>query len=121
MLKQLSLIGCLLCCLNPVSALAACYGQLTKSPAQIVKGYFPKPFGVCTYPYSYYHSRRTLNLTLYTDANLVAQLVVTLPSGRQEGPGSQLAIRLSERGMYLIRVISRQGTYGGFKLQKGLR
>lgn len=48
--------------------------------------------------------------------DLVAQMVLVAPSGKQEGPGTNLTGSLDESGTYHIRITPREQTRGGFKL-----
>jgi hypothetical protein len=55
-------------------------------------------------------------ISLHPGKNLVAQMVLLAPSGKQEGPGTNLTGSLTESGTYHIRITPREQTWGGFKL-----
>lgn len=121
-IRQLGLFLCIiLCSTHSARADPTCSGRLTSSAARVVRGYFQRPFGACAFTFGYYGPRRTLELTLSPGSTLVAQLLVVLPSGLQEGPSPHLVIALSQHGTYRVRVISREQTIGGFTLQEFLK
>ena len=57
----------------------------------------------------------------FPDSLLVAQAVLLFPSGKQEGPGTDLNRSVDESGMYRIRVTPREQTSGTFQLYFSLR
>ena len=66
-------------------------------------------------------SGQHVSIRLKPSRHLVAQAVLLFPSGKQEGPGTDLNRRVDESGTYRIRVTPREQTSGTFRLYFSLR
>jgi hypothetical protein len=88
--------------------------------AASVGGRIPKPGDSVVFACTA-HAGQRLFIRLQPGNNLVAQALLVLPSGKQEGPSTELSHLVNESGTLYIRVLSREQSSGSFRLYLSLR
>ena len=81
-----------------------------------VTGRIPRTSDAVVYEFACLAGRH-YSIRLEPGRELVAQAILILPSGIEDGPGVELAVDGSEAGTCRIRIVPRQQTAGSFRLK----
>jgi hypothetical protein len=84
------------------------------------KGLIPRSSDSVVYQFRADLGRR-VSIRLEPDRNLIAQALLVFPSGKQDGPGTELNCTVEESGTFRIRIVPREQTWGAFRLHLSVR